>query len=261
MEFITINDKEFYLGRLCKGNHDWNDTGKTLRRVSNSECPQCSKDKYNERIKLEPDFNKKRYQKHKEYSLNYQKQWRKRSKEVMKKQSKKYQETHVEELKEYRKNYYLQNKEVLIPKMRRYNKKYYLSRKEEIDKKHRNYYKQNRFLALLRCRKRRANKMQIHKSKYTLDEIKCLKDKFKNKCSYCRKEKILHLDHFIPMSKGGPDCLGNIVPACKSCNSSKHNSDPMEWYKSQEFYSPTQWKKILKILGKTELNYTQIPLF
>ena len=36
-----IDTEKFKLGRLCKNNHDWNGTGKTLKRVSNSACPEC----------------------------------------------------------------------------------------------------------------------------------------------------------------------------------------------------------------------------
>lgn len=39
-------------------------------------------------------------------------------------------------------------------------------------------------------------------------------------CCYCG-EKADSADHVIPTSAGGPDILGNIVPACKSCNMAK----------------------------------------
>jgi 5-methylcytosine-specific restriction endonuclease McrA len=65
----------------------------------------------------------------------------------------------------------------------------------------------------------------------------CLKELFNNQCAYCGKNSPLTLDHFVPSSKGGPDCLGNLVPACLSCNSSKQDRNPEEWYKSQRFHS------------------------
>ena len=43
-------------------------------------------------------------------------------------------------------------------------------------------------------------------------------------CVYCgSKPAQLTMDHVIPLSKGGSHTKGNIVPACKSCNSSKGN--------------------------------------
>lgn len=43
----------------------------------------------------------------------------------------------------------------------------------------------------------------------------------KNRCHYCRKRKLLTIDHVIPLSKGGKHVKENIVPACRSCNSKK----------------------------------------
>jgi 5-methylcytosine-specific restriction endonuclease McrA len=35
-------------------------------------------------------------------------------------------------------------------------------------------------------------------------------------------EKGLHIDHFIPVSKGGPDTLNNVRPTHGLCNIRKH---------------------------------------
>lgn len=43
-----------------------------------------------------------------------------------------------------------------------------------------------------------------------------------HRCAYCQTSELpLEMDHVIPLSKGGPHCATNIVPACKPCNSSK----------------------------------------
>lgn len=41
-------------------------------------------------------------------------------------------------------------------------------------------------------------------------------------CAYCGIEaKIVHIDHVIPISRGGQSTLENMVVACRSCNLSK----------------------------------------
>lgn len=43
-------------------------------------------------------------------------------------------------------------------------------------------------------------------------------------CAYCScelDEETFTVDHKVPVSKGGTDDLENLVPACRSCNSSK----------------------------------------
>lgn len=48
------------------------------------------------------------------------------------------------------------------------------------------------------------------------------------KCVYCG-EPATQVDHIVPVSKGGTDDVSNLVPACRSCNSSKGNRDVDEW--------------------------------
>lgn len=40
-------------------------------------------------------------------------------------------------------------------------------------------------------------------------------------CAYCRTASGTTKDHVVPVSLGGSDAIGNIVPACGPCNSSK----------------------------------------
>ena len=46
---------------------------------------------------------------------------------------------------------------------------------------------------------------------------------YDHRCVYCSKRAKGHLtqDHITPLSKGGNHTRGNIVPACRSCNSRK----------------------------------------
>lgn len=37
-------------------------------------------------------------------------------------------------------------------------------------------------------------------------------------CLKCKEQKPLTVDHVVPVSKGGPDCVCNIQPLCLSCN-------------------------------------------
>ncbi len=50
-----------------------------------------------------------------------------------------------------------------------------------------------------------------------------VKSLFGQCCAYCGKRVKLTQDHVVPVSKGGWHFSGNIVPACKSCNSRKGN--------------------------------------
>lgn len=39
----------------------------------------------------------------------------------------------------------------------------------------------------------------------------------------------LTMDHIVPLTRGGKSVRGNVVPACKECNSRKKYLLPIEW--------------------------------
>ncbi len=69
-------------------------------------------------------------------------------------------------------------------------------------------------------------------------------------CWYCGSEEALTRDHILPLSKGAPDCADNIALACRRCNSSKGNSDLIEWFRDA-FDCPAPlglWASYLKLV-------------
>lgn len=54
----------------------------------------------------------------------------------------------------------------------------------------------------------------------------------KGVCGYCGQStppKELTMDHIVPLARGGKSTKGNVVPACKTCNTAKKHLLPMEW--------------------------------
>ena len=51
-------------------------------------------------------------------------------------------------------------------------------------------------------------------------------------CHYCGKKFLpreLTMDHLVPLSRGGRSTKGNVVPACKQCNTGKKQNLAFEW--------------------------------
>jgi 5-methylcytosine-specific restriction endonuclease McrA len=48
-------------------------------------------------------------------------------------------------------------------------------------------------------------------------------------CFYCGSKDRITVDHIVAIARGGTDSIGNLVSACKSCNSQKRQLTIMEW--------------------------------
>lgn len=69
---------------------------------------------------------------------------------------------------------------------------------------------------------------------YTPDDINELYRLQRGKCGYCRtklKGANQHIDHIIPLFRGGSNGRSNLQLLCRSCNTSKGAKDPIDYAK------------------------------
>jgi 5-methylcytosine-specific restriction endonuclease McrA len=52
-------------------------------------------------------------------------------------------------------------------------------------------------------------------------------------CAHCGAREQLTNDHLIPRSRGGDHVSENVVLACRTCNSSRRDTDLMHWYRQR----------------------------
>lgn len=151
------------------------------------------------------------------------------------------------------KKYYNDNKEQILgrihklreetpQKQRMWNKKSYENNKEKINIRSREYYYENRDAILEQTRRRRKEnpgywrtwknkraRRLIH-TKHTQAQIDKMIKNQNNKCYWCGKPlSKYHVDHVIPLAKGGSSDLGNLVVSCPSCNLRKADKSPGAW--------------------------------
>lgn len=71
-------------------------------------------------------------------------------------------------------------------------------------------------------------------------------------CAYCTSTtRALQKDCVLPVSRGGRYTLTNVVPACASCNASKHNGEVSSWMRRKGFDEPAfllRWAEIVSHL-------------
>lgn len=78
--------------------------------------------------------------------------------------------------------------------------------------------------------KRRALK-KASQGSFTPRQIQEQYQRQKGECYYCHKKvaKDYHIEHIIPVSRGGSNDISNIVIACPTCNMRKQDKLPHEW--------------------------------
>lgn len=79
--------------------------------------------------------------------------------------------------------------------------------------------------------KRRARKLACPGVEPTQDEYASVRWLLGGRCYYCGEcaaDKI-EIDHVVPLADGGSVGVENLVPACRSCNSSKSDKPVAEW--------------------------------
>jgi hypothetical protein len=146
-----------------------------------------------------------------------------------------------EQLKENKKQRYQRDKEQILAK----NKEYYLANKAKIQECNRlrnkanrqkvrdyarQYYQKNKQHIRNNVKRRRHKRHGVLSIPYSVEQVLST---YGTNCHICKDpvdltisrkpgidgwEKALHIDHVIPMSRGGPDILENVKPSHAECN-------------------------------------------
>jgi 5-methylcytosine-specific restriction endonuclease McrA len=64
---------------------------------------------------------------------------------------------------------------------------------------------------------------------FSLRDWQRLLDRYRGLCAYCATRPATEQEHVIPLSRGGRNTIGNILPACRPCNTSKNDRLLIEW--------------------------------
>jgi len=181
----------------------------------------------------------------------YQKAWRIKNKEHVEDYNRLYRKEHPEIILEAR----ARNSE----KESERKKKYRAENKETVSQKKKQWQLENPEKRRIARHNRRAKARQLPAT-LTEQQWQIVKEYFHNECAYCGKNGVLEQDHFIALSKGGEYTNNNIIPACPTCNRSKHDKNFHDWYPKQKFYSKKREKSILEYLGYDKQGEQQLAL-
>jgi 5-methylcytosine-specific restriction endonuclease McrA len=161
--------------------------------------------------------------------------WRENNRERILESDRKYREANREKYREANKRWREANPEKARGKKRspekilELTKKWQAANPEKVLESSRKYRRTHPEKMRERERRRRALEAGAE-GKFTEQEWSELKESYGQRCVYCNsKVEKLEPDHIEPLSRNGNNNIANIVPACRSCNSSKQDTPLLIW--------------------------------
>jgi len=156
--------------------------------------------------------------------------WRDANRERIAANGKRYNLENKDKVTEYRKKYYVENKESILA----VGAKYRADNPEAQKARNARWAKANPEKCAAKTRRRRALKMAAEGT-HTRQDIDKLFLLQKGKCASCTikliksGKNIYHVDHIMPLTKGGGDGPDNLQLLCPGCNIKKNAKDPLDW--------------------------------
>jgi 5-methylcytosine-specific restriction endonuclease McrA len=245
-EARTQGRKRYFTGKACKRGHV------AERYVSNLECVVCKYDKDKARAWHKHNKDKRGIQNRKWKRANAEKvresYARYYAKPETRKQRESYYQRNKERFREKRRVYYAATREQAIEYTRQWSidnpdwrRKYYSATKERrrlVAKEWRKnnpekYYNQpSRLTKDAHRRALEAGAAGTH----TSSDLKTILAAQRHRCANCnadlRKVK-KHLDHIIPLKRGGTNDKTNLQYLCAPCNLAKAAKDPIAFAREQ----------------------------
>lgn len=131
--------------------------------------------------------------------------------------------------------YHAQNYKTRREARRAYNSAYLDKNRDEVNRRRRDRYAADDELRqyYIELAERRY---RMTEGRYTADDVRAQFERQKGKCYWCKRKMkgrrgvgTWHVDHIVPVAKGGTNWPSNIVCACAGCNQKKSDAHPMDF--------------------------------
>lgn len=120
--------------------------------------------------------------------------------------------------------------------IRTYGRAYSVTHKDERKASNAHWQKEHPERKAASCHNRRVFLGSV---RLTADVIQEVKAEYGGLCPYCNRPILKgHIDHIVPVSKGGTNERDNLVWACAPCNESKRNKSLLEFMIARRVSAP-----------------------
>lgn len=200
---------KYFTGKPCPNGHI------SERFVSTYSCVVCV-DEHKKRYRKDPEFR--------ERELQYKAKYREENRDKVNAYARWYWRNHPN-AKSVDRRTKEKNKAYQVS----YNADYWQKNKKRLSERFKKYSRENKDYFRAKCAERRALKMAG--GSHTKEDIEEIMSMQGGKCAYCKSgiSKKYHVDHIIPLSKGGSNQRSNLQCLCPSCNMRKSAKDPVDW--------------------------------
>jgi 5-methylcytosine-specific restriction endonuclease McrA len=258
---------KFRLGKLCLGNHEWGNSGQTLRYLK-GDCPKCQVEYNRGAYRSYSQFTEEERQKRIAYKRKVREQNRAlgltSSGKPLKRPAMQFAKLASPEQRRLWKAIRDAGQcptvaTLVMQEQRRYwvenpkaKAEHYRSRRRAL---WRARYQRNPDLRLYTREKSKRRKAKARGQTPLQIPVAAIKRRFAefgNCCAYCSATGDMNLEHVIPISQGGPHDIGNIIPACFSCNMNKGTKPMEQWYRQQPFFNEVRLQQIRRVMRPPE---------
>jgi len=259
----SFDTKRFRLGSLCRRKHDYQTTGQSLRGIKGGDCIECKKINGAARAKTKPIPSPSApclsiQERRRIYKATYRQSLK--NKGLTSRGTMPINAASGSEQSALNKSLRAVGKLPTVAYLVMQQQRQYWAENPKAKAKHDRQwgrlswwleYQIKPDLRLYHREKSKRRKAQDRGQTPVRVSVPALRQRFNdfsNCCAYCGLDGDMQIEHVVPISKGGAHDIGNIIPACMSCNFSKRSKPMVEWYKNQSFFSELRLKKIQNAL-------------
>lgn len=172
-----------------------------------------------------------------EYEIQYNREWRKKNPGYHSEYNARWRQENPDAYHAYANEYRLKNLDAVRARYAEWS-----ARNPDYAKR---WIEANRERSRETVRRHRARLRAVPTYDVTERDIKRMLARHDFCCAYCREPLAqgYHIDHVMPVSAGGSNSVGNLAPACATCNVSKNNYFLSEWRYRDRLSRPLKRRK------------------